>query len=269
MENLKDKIVMISGASSGIGLASARLFAEQGCRLILFARRYDRLEKIKRDLKRNYSADVHIFQADVREKSALERGFATIPDNFYPIDILINNAGLARGTEKFHEINEQYFDEVLDTNVKGVISVTRKILPQMLERNVGHIINIGSIAGQQAYQGGHIYNASKFALKGLMDAIRIDIVDTDIRVSTIDPGMVNTEFSTVRFYGDKKSADKLYIGIEPLLAVDIAESILFMATRPLHVNINDMTIMPNHQATATIKHFDIPEEETTEEKIED
>lgn len=257
---------MISGASSGIGLATARKFAEAGARLILFARRYDRLEKIKRELNRKYNADIHIFQADVTDRLNLDKGLATVPDNFLPVNILVNNAGLARGTEKFHEIDEKYFDEVLDTNVKGVIAVTRWAISQMMKLNDGHIINIGSIAGHQPYPGGHIYNASKFALRGLMDAIRIDTVDTDIRISSIDPGMVKTEFSTVRLYGDRKKADLLYEGINALQAEDIAEGIFFMATRPAHVNINEMIIMPNHQATATIKHYDLPEDESDDDE---
>jgi len=256
MTKLKDKTVLISGASSGIGESAARLFAAAGCRLILFARRLERLESLTEELVTKYAVQVYAFQADVREKELLKKEFGRIPEHFFPIDILVNNAGLARGREKFQDLKEEAFDEVLDTNVKGVIALTRLVLPSMLERNEGQIINIGSIAGHEAYPGGHIYNASKFALRGLMDALRIDTVDTNIRISTVSPGMVNTEFSTVRYYGDREAADEVYRGIDALTALDVAEAVLFMAERPPHVNINDMVIMPNHQATANFKHYE-------------
>ncbi len=253
--DIKGKTVLISGASSGIGAACAEVFAAAGCNLILFARRLERLTELKKNLLREHSVKIEIFQADVRDAESLKKNYEALPADLLPVQILINNAGLARGSEKFHEFDPRYFDEVLDTNVKGVINVTRLVLDDMIRNQDGHIINLGSIAGHQAYPGGHIYNASKFALRGLMDAIRIDTVDTDVRISSIDPGMVNTEFSTVRYYGDREKADEVYRGIDPLLARDIAEGILFIATRPPHVNINEMVIMPTHQATATIKHY--------------
>lgn len=244
---MKEKTVLITGASAGIGLACANLFAKEGSNLILFARRMEKLESLKKELEKNYGIKVQIKQVDVRDR----RQVAEATENLPPIDVLINNAGLAKGIEKIQEGYFEKWDQMIDTNVKGLLTVTRHILPGMIERNQGHIINIGSIAGHETYPGGNVYNATKFAVKALTRAIRMDLHGYKIRCSSVDPGMVETEFSIVRL-DDEQKAKKVYEGFNPLTAEDIADTVYYVASRPVHVNIQDVVIMPTDQASATM-----------------
>ncbi|MGD8413228.1 MAG: SDR family NAD(P)-dependent oxidoreductase, partial [Candidatus Latescibacterota bacterium] len=236
MSRFAKKVVLITGASSGFGKASAQRFAAEGADLVLWARRLERLEELKGDLEKRFGVRVRIDRVDVREREdvlALGRDLAnegTIPD------ILVNNAGLASGLDKIHEGDFDDWDRMIDTNLKGLLNVTRAILPGMVERNAGHVINIGSIAGRMAYPMGNVYNATKFAVHALNDAMNIDLVGTRIRVSTVDPGAAETEFSDVRFHGDKESAKAVYKGFDPLTADDVADAILYVAGTPEHVN---------------------------------
>ncbi len=251
MNKLKDKIVFITGASSGIGRASAAAFAAEGANLILVARRIERLKELEKELVDKYKIKVLTIQLDVRKLSEVRNAVTLLKDEWRNVDVLLNNAGLARGLSKIHEGDTDQWDEMIDTNVKGLLYVCRTVIPLMVERQQGHVINIGSIAGHEAYPNGNVYNASKFAVKGLSKAMRYDLFDKNIRVTSIDPGMVITEFSEVRFSGDKSRANKVYEGLEPLSADDIAETILWCVTRPAHVNISEVIIMPTAQASAT------------------
>ena len=247
MNRLKGKRALITGASSGIGEACAKSLASYGVNLILIARREERLEKLKEELKRENAVDVQCYRLDVRERNKVLALGTDIKEKGLDIDILINNAGLASGLSKIHEGDFADWDAMLDTNVKGLLNVTRAILPMMVERNEGHVMNIGSIAGHIVYPNGNVYNASKFAVKALNEAMTIDLLGTNIRVSSVDPGAVETEFSEVRFHGDREKADKVYKGYEPLTSEDIADAIIYILNRPKHVNILDMVIMPTAQ----------------------
>ena len=244
---MNNTTVLITGASSGIGLASARIFASEGSNLVLFARRIDKLNEVKAELEKQYGIQVLVKQVDVRNKTQIEDVSKDLP----PIDILINNAGLAKGIEKIQDGVWDKWEQMIDTNIKGLLAMTRVLLPKMIERNKGHIINIGSIAGHETYPGGNVYNATKFAVFALTKAIRQDLHGYNIRCSSVDPGMVETEFSIVRL-DDEQKAKKVYEGFEPLHPEDIAECIYFVASRPPHVNIQDVVIMPQAQASATI-----------------
>ncbi|MBZ0178718.1 MAG: SDR family oxidoreductase [Melioribacteraceae bacterium] len=248
MEKLHGKIVLITGASSGIGEACAYAFAEEGANVIIAARRLERLNNLEKDLKEKYNIKVLTYQLDVRNKDKVFEFVDNLPEEWKKIDILINNAGLGRGLEKFYEDNHDSWDEMIDTNVKGLLYVTKAIVPRMVERKSGHIINIGSIAGHEAYSKGAIYCATKHAVSAITKSLRMDVLDKNIRVSSVDPGMVETEFSNVRFYGDTERAKNVYKGITPLTGKDIAEAVIFVATRPAYANINEMIIMPSVQA---------------------
>ncbi len=254
MISMKNKIVFITGASSGIGLSGAEIFAREGARLILAARREKKLINLAKKLKSKYKTECLVIRLDVRHPNEVEQKIKNIPANWKKIDILINNAGLSRGLDKLHEGNLPDWEEMIDTNVKGLLYVSRAVIPLMVKRNKGHIVNIGSIAGHEVYPGGNVYCATKHAVDALTKGIQIDLVDTALRVSTVDPGMVETEFSEIRFRGDKARAKKVYTGIKPLTPDDIAEAILFCCTRPPHVNIHQLRIMPTAQASATIAH---------------
>lgn len=256
MKNLTNKIVYITGASSGIGEACAKIFAAQGCRLILSARRVDKIKELANLLTEKYSVDVKYFQLDVTNKEQVKSTFEQLPDEWKNVDILINNAGLAIGMTEFFNDEIDNWDPMIDTNVKGVLYVTRTIVNSMIKNGSGHIINLGSIAGHEAYPKGAVYCATKHAIAAITKSLRMDLIDKGIKVSTIDPGMVETDFSNIRFKGDKEKAKNVYKGLNPLVADDIAESILFIATRPDHVNINEMIIMPNVQANAFITYRD-------------
>jgi len=248
---LSDKIVFITGASSGIGRACAFEFAREGANLILSARRSERIKDLAESIKKDFGVKTHFIQFDVRDINKTKESVSSLPEEFKKVDILINNAGLARGFSKIYEGDVNHWEEMIDTNVKGLLYVTRFILPQMVERKSGHIINIGSTAGHEAYAYGNVYCATKFAVKGLTQSIRLDVLDKDIKVSEVDPGMVLTEFSNVRFSGDEEKAKKVYEGFTPLSPEDVAGAVLFCATRPPHVNINEVILTPAAQASST------------------
>jgi len=250
MTDLKNKIVLITGASAGIGQACARKFAEQGSKLILAARRMDRLEELQKTLK----TDCLIIELDLQDKEAVASAIESFPDEWKEIDVLVNNAGLGRGLEKLHEGNIDGWEEMIDTNIKGLLYISRAVIPGMVERKKGHVINIGSIAGHQVYPGGNVYCATKHAVDALTKGMRLDLVDTPLRVSTVDPGLVETEFSVVRFYGDNERAMNTYKGYKPLEAGDVADAVVWIADRPAHVQIAEVTIFPTAQASAMVTH---------------
>jgi NADP-dependent 3-hydroxy acid dehydrogenase YdfG len=249
MNKLSNKIVFITGASSGIGLACAEAFAKEGANLILTARRISILNKLSNTFTKKYKIKVFTAQLDVRDKTEVKRVTSSLPLEWKKIDILINNAGLARGFSEIDEGSYEDWDEMIDTNIKGVLYMAREILPLMVKRKKGHVINIGSIAGHVVYPKGNVYNASKFAVNALTKAMRLDLYEKDIRISSVDPGMVETEFSLVRFRGDKERAKKVYEGVKPLTPEDIADAILYCATRPQHINIDEIIITPSIQAS--------------------
>jgi len=243
-------VVFITGASSGIGAATARAFGLNGVRLILAARRIERLRALAGELP----TATHLIELDVRDRGAVHRAVDAIPDGFAAIDVLVNNAGLSRGLEPIHEALEDDWDEMVDTNVKGLMYVTRAVLPRMVARKRGHIINIGSIAGHETYPGGNVYCASKAAVRALNKAMRLDLHGAGIRVSTVDPGMVQTEFSEVRFHGDRTRAAKVYDNTRPLGAADVADAIVWCVTRPPWVNVEELLLMPTDQAAPGLVH---------------
>ena len=246
------KTILITGATSGIGRATANVFAENGYRLILTGRRLERLEGLKADFEKEYGSNVQVLNFDVRDKKATETAVNSLPKDWKNVDILLNNAGLAKGFSAIHEGDYSHWETMIDTNLKGLLYMTRTVAPYMVKRKSGHIINIGSIAGKEAYPNGNVYNATKFAVDGLTKAMRIDLVHHNIRVSQVCPGHVEeTEFAKVRFDGDEERA-KIYEDFNPLTSRDVAETIYFIATRPAHVNISDVLITATQQATATI-----------------
>ena len=247
-----NKTVLITGASSGIGEGCARKFASQGARLILNARNVQKLEELASDLRERYDAECYVMPFDVCDRKAASAALEALPQEWKTIDVLINNAGLAVGVDKEHEGNLDEWDVVIDTNMKALLSMTRLIVPGMVERGYGHIINIGSIAGDAAYPGGSVYCATKAAVKALSDGLRIDLVDTPLRVTNIKPGLVETNFSVVRFRGDQEKADNVYKGIKALSGDDIAEVAYFAASAPEHMQIAEVLVMPTYQATGTI-----------------
>lgn len=250
--NENTKTILITGASSGIGAASAKAFAQENFKLVLTGRRLEKLQKLKAALEKEYQAKIYLLNFDVQDKIATEKAINSIPKEFENIDVLLNNAGLALGKETIDHSDMQDWETMIDTNVKGLLYVTRAVLPKMKQKMSGHIINISSIAAKEVYPNGNVYCASKHAVDALTKAMQIDLLQYKIKVSAVAPGMVNTEFSTVRHKGDKKTADATYQGFTPLYAQDIAEVVLFVATRPAHVNINDILVMPSAQATATL-----------------
>jgi len=251
---MKDRLVLVTGASSGIGAACARKFAAEGAKLILNARRNDRLEELASFLRKQFDTKCLLLPFDVRELEKVKAGLENLPKEWQEIDVLINNAGLSRGLDKLPEGDIEDWEEMIDTNVKGLLYVTRFVLPGMVKRNRGHIVNVASIAGIYSYPGGNVYGATKAAVRILSENLRVDLLGTPIRVSTVSPGLVETEFSEVRYHGDKERAAKTYRGLTPLTAEDIAEVVSFCVTRPSHVNINEVTLMPVDQATSTLVH---------------
>jgi len=246
------KIVLITGATSGIGEACARTFAQQGYQLILLARRKDRLLKIAQELNNQYGVEIKQVLADVRNKQSLSAALEDLPADWKKVDILVNNAGLSQGLDPIDQGSTDDWDTMIDTNVKGLLYVTKIVSNWMIPQQSGHIVNIGSIAGKEVYPNGNVYCATKHAVDALSKAMRIDLLPHGIKVTEINPGMVETEFSVVRFKGDEDRAKKVYENLEPLIADDIADAISYVVSRPKHVNINDMLIMPTVQATATI-----------------
>ena len=246
------KTILITGASSGIGEGCARKFASQGARLILNSRSADKLTALAEELKEKYDAECYVMPFDVCDRESAAAALNALPQEWKSIDVLVNNAGLAIGVDKEYEGNLDEWDVVIDTNVKALLSMTRLVVPGMIERGRGHIINIGSIAGDAAYPGGSVYCATKAAVKALSDGLRIDLVDTPLRVTNIKPGLVETNFSVVRFRGDKEKADNVYRGIKPLNGDDIAEVVYFAASAPEHMQVAEILVMPTYQATGTI-----------------
>ena len=253
MQRVKGKIVFISGASSGIGKACAASFAQAGAKLILCARSVEKIQEIAKVLAAQYQTEILTIKLDVRDKNAVDAAIDALPTEWQKIDILVNNAGLALGLEKLHEGDVADWEAMIDTNIKGLLYLTRKIVPQMIDNALhGHIINIGSIAAVHAYPGGAVYSATKSAVKFISDGLRMDVVNTPIRVTNIQPGMVETNFSVIRFHGDKQRADNVYAGLKPLTGDDIADIVLYAANAPTHVQICEVTVTPVNQATGGI-----------------
>ncbi len=244
------KTVLITGATSGIGLATAERLANEGYRLILCGRRKERLDSIKESLEP--LTDVHTLQFDVRNRENVEQAIRNLPENFQRVDILINNAGNAHGLDPIQEGSFEDWDAMMDINVKGLLYVSKEIIPHMVKRNEGHIINIGSTAAKEVYPKGNVYCASKHAVDAINQGMRMDLNQHNIRVGAIHPGLVETEFSEVRFKGDKEKAAKVYQGYRPLKAEDIADIIAFVISRPYHINIADLVVMSVDQASSTI-----------------
>jgi serine 3-dehydrogenase len=246
------RTVLVTGASAGIGTACARAFAGAGARLLLAARRAERLEALAAELRDAHGTESRLLELDVRDAEAVAAVLGALPVEWAEVDVLVNNAGLGRGLEKAHEGHPADWDEMVDTNVKGLLYVTRAVLPGMVARGRGHVVNIGSVAGHEVYPGGAVYCATKHAVGAITKGLRMDLLGTGVRVSTVDPGMVETEFSVVRFHGDRERADRVYAGMTPLVADDIADAVLWCATRPPHVNIDEIILKPTDQASATL-----------------
>ena len=252
MLSLKDRIVFVTGASSGIGESTAQAFAALGAKILMCARRGERLEKLAQTLEFEYGVAVHYFQLDVRDQPAVEKAVAGLAPEWRGIEILVNNAGLSRGLDKLPQGLLDDWEEMIDTNVKGLLYVSRAVIPGMIERAKGHIVNIGSIAGREVYPGGNVYCATKFAVQALSKGLRLDLSGTPIRVSEVAPGMVETEFSLVRFHGNAERAGKVYQGLTPLAPDDVADAVVWCATRPLHVNVSELVVMPTAQASTML-----------------
>lgn len=247
-------IAFITGASSGIGAACARKFAQGGYTLLLNARSIDKLQALKTELETAYGIDVELLPFDVRDRKAAEAALKSLPEKYQTIDVLVNNAGLALGVDKEYEGTEENYDTMIETNITALLMMTRLVVPGMVKRGKGHVINIGSVAGDAAYPGGSVYCATKAAVKVLSDGLRMDLVDTPLRVTNVKPGLVETNFSVTRFAGDKERADKVYQGIKPLTGEDIAEVVYFAASAPEHVQIAEVLVLATHQASGTIVH---------------
>jgi NADP-dependent 3-hydroxy acid dehydrogenase YdfG len=252
--SLKGKLVFITGASSGIGAATALAFAAEGARLLLAARRAEKLAEVATAALERGAEAVHTISLDVRDRKAVEQAIETLPAEWRDLDILVNNAGLSRGLDKLYEGKIQDWEEMIDTNVKGLLYVTRAVVPGMVERGRGHVINLGSTAGEMTYPGGAVYCATKAAERAINDGLRQDVLGTPIRVTTVDPGMVETEFSLVRFRKDAEKAANVYKGVKPLTPEDIAETIVWAASRPAHVNIARVVLTPVQQANSLLIH---------------
>lgn len=251
---LKDKTILITGASAGIGAATARAFAREGSRLILAARRMDRLHALAEEVKHAHDTESISLRLDLRQHRSVAVELEKLPENWRAIDVLVNNGGLSRGLDKLHEGNPDDWDEMIDVNVRGLLAVSRTVIPWMVARNCGHIINLGSIAGREVYPNGNVYCATKFAVHALSKGMMLDLFGTPIRVTSIEPGMVETEFSMVRFHGDRERAAKVYKGTTPLTGDDVAEAIVWAASRPAHVNIAEMLILPTVQRSTMLLH---------------
>ena len=247
------KIALITGATSGIGEACAHKFAQGGYNLIITGRNHQKLTALQQSLTQE-GAEVLTLEFDVRDAKAAQTAVDSIPQAWQDIDVLINNAGLALGLEKEYEGDMQDWDIMIDTNIKGLLTMTRLIVPHMVQRNAGHVINIGSVAGDAAYAGGNVYCATKAAVKTITDGLRIDVADTAIRVTNIKPGLVETNFSVTRFHGDEARAEKVYQGITPLTGNDIADVALYAASAPKHVQIAEVLVLATHQASGSVMH---------------
>lgn len=250
----KDKTVLITGASSGFGAAIATSFAAEGARLINVARRLERLKELEQKLLSQYGTETISLDLDVSNYEAVEKSLSQLPEKFSIPDILINNAGMVRGLNNVWETPEKDWNEMIDINIKGILNFCSKIIPKMLKKQSGHIFNVGSVSGHDTYQGGGVYCATKYAVRAITDTLRKELVSSPIRVSMISPGMAKTEFSLVRFNGNADKAEKTYDSIQALSSEDIAEIVLFMASRPAHVNIADVIVYPTNQASVSIVH---------------
>jgi 3-hydroxy acid dehydrogenase/malonic semialdehyde reductase len=254
MGSLQGKTVFITGASSGIGRSTAIAFAREGCRLLLCARRLEPLEELKQTFTSAGATAVRTFQLDVQDRNAVETSLANLPAEWTEIDVLVNNAGLSRGLAKVYEDDPQNWEEMIDTNVKGLLYVTRSVVRGMVSRGSGHVINLGSTAAYITYANGAVYCATKAAEKVISEGLKIDLMGTPVRVTSVDPGMVATNFSNVRFRGDEERAAKVYENITPLQPEDVAETIVWAASRPAHVNIHTVVMTTIDQANSTVFH---------------
>ena len=246
-----NKIILITGATAGIGKATAELYAKNGWNLILTGRREKRLKELKTELESSNGVEILPLCFDIRDKDAVHVAVNGLSEKWKNIDVLLNNAGLAQGFSDIQDGNLEDWETMIDTNIKGLLYVSKAVMPNMILRKAGHIVNIGSIAGKEVYAKGNVYCSTKHAVEGITKALRMDLLPHKIKVSAVCPGAVDTEFSTVRFNGDKQRADDVYQGYQPLLAKDIAEAIYFVTSRPFHVNINDLLIMPTAQANTS------------------
>ncbi|HUG42052.1 MAG TPA: SDR family NAD(P)-dependent oxidoreductase [Longimicrobiales bacterium] len=252
MNRIQGKVALVTGASAGIGEACARRFAAEGADLALWARREGRLEALAEELTREHGVHVHRDRVDVRDRADVRRAAAALLDSVGPPHIVLNNAGLASGLDPVHEGDFEDWDRMIDTNVKGLLNVTRLLLPAMIEAGRGHVINIGSTAGHQVYPRGNVYNATKFAVTALTEAINLDLAGTALRVSSVDPGFVETEFSEVRFHGDRERAAGVYRGFQPLTGDDVADAVAYVANLPAYANVLRMVLVPTAQRSAYI-----------------
>ena len=248
---MEKKIVMVTGATSGIGEACAKKFAQGGYNVIITGRRKEKLDALKKELE-GMGAEVLAMQFDVREREAAKKAVEFLKDKWAKIDVLINNAGLALGLDKEYEGDFDDWDTMIDTNIKGLLNMTRFVAPAMVERNEGHIINIGSVAGDAAYANGNVYCATKAAVKTITDGLRIDVAESNVRVTNLKPGLVQTNFSNVRFHGDDARADNVYKGVKPLTGDDIADVAFYAASAPAHVQIAEVLVLATHQANGSV-----------------
>lgn len=248
---MEKKIVMVTGATSGIGEACAKKFAQGGYNVIITGRRKEKLDALKKELE-GMGAEVLAMQFDVREREAAKKAVEFLKDKWAKIDVLINNAGLALGLDKEYEGDFDDWDTMIDTNIKGLLNMTRFVVPAMVERNEGHIINIGSVAGDAAYANGNVYCATKAAVKTITDGLRIDVAESNVRVTNLKPGLVQTNFSNVRFHGDDSRADNVYKGVKPLTGDDIADVAFYAASAPAHVQIAEVLVLATHQANGSV-----------------
>lgn len=248
---MEKKIVMVTGATSGIGEACAKKFAQGGYDVIITGRRKEKLDTLKKELE-NMGAEVLAMQFDVREREAAKKAIEFLKGKWATIDVLINNAGLALGLDKEYEGDFEDWDIMIDTNIKGLLNMTRFVVPAMLKRNEGHVINIGSVAGDAAYANGNVYCATKAAVKTITDGLRIDVAESNVRVTNVKPGLVQTNFSNVRFHGDDARADNVYKGVKPLTGDDIADVAFYAASAPAHVQIAEVLVLATHQASGSV-----------------
>ena len=248
---MEKKIVMVTGATSGIGEACARKFASGGYNVIITGRRGEKLDELRRELE-SMGAEVLAMQFDVRERESARKAVDFLKGKWAKIDVLVNNAGLALGLDKEYEGDFNDWDTMIDTNIKGLLNMTRFVVPGMVERNEGHVINIGSVAGDAAYANGNVYCATKAAVKALSDGLRIDVAESDVRVTNLKPGLVQTNFSNVRFHGDDARAESVYKGVKPLTGDDIADVAFYAASAPAHVQIAEVLILATHQANGSV-----------------
>jgi NADP-dependent 3-hydroxy acid dehydrogenase YdfG len=252
--SFKGKVVFVTGASSGLGAATTLAFAAEGARMLLAARRADKLAEVASAALERGAEAVHTISLDVRNRQAVQQAIGALPAEWAAIDVLVNNAGLSRGLEKLYQGQIDDWEEMIDTNMKGLLYVTRAVVPGMVERGRGHVLNLGSTAGEMTYPGGAVYCATKAAERAINDGLREDLLGTPVRVTTVDPGMVETDFSLVRFHGDQERAAKVYKGIQPLVPEDIAEVIVWAASRPAHVNIARVVLTSVQQANSLLFH---------------